>query len=277
MLSNINYFERCAGKGTYVVCEMDTEYNFRSERILGANPTNDAYSVAKLFVVTAVGICVDRGLMSTEDNFLKLMEMELPEGCDEKWKNVTIHMLLKHKAGLSEGFLDIDTENASEYPTDDYLSMVLSRPLPLEQGVERTYSDAAFYLLSRAVEKVCGLTVFELLRKPLMSVMRFGEYAWSTCPEGHTIGATGLYVRCEDMVKLGVLYLNGGEWKGERIISEEWCRTVFERQYELAEVEGGWYRKGGMRGQMLALHPEKKIAVAWMGYSRGLKFGDILY
>ena len=74
-----------------------------------------------------------------------------------------------------------------------------------------------------------------------------------------------------------MLYLNGGEWKGERIVSEEWCRTVLERGYEFAPKSvDGWYGKGGMHGQMLALNPTLGLAVAWQGYSRSVSFDAML-
>ncbi len=277
MLSNKNYQALCADNGVYTVCEMDTDYNTRQEIILPSKPTGDVYSVAKLFTVTAIGLCVDRGLLSPEDKFLDVMGMTLPQGCDEKWKSVTLHMLLKHRFGTDKsGLLDIDAENASLYPTKDYLSLLLSTPLPLEPGVDYRYTDAAFYLLSLAVEKVTGQTLFDFLRPHLMDTMGFGEYAWSACPKGHTMGATGLFIRCEDMVKLGVLYLNGGTWKGTRIFSESWCRTVFEREYELAVIGQGWHGKGGMCEQMLAINPEKGLAIAWMGYSDRINRASLL-
>ena len=99
-----------------------------------------------------------------------------------------------------------------------------------------------------------------------MNVMDFKEFAWSVCPEGHCIGATGLYLRTEDMVKLGILYLNGGTWNGTRIISEEWVRTVLEKGYEIKPRGKGWYGKGGMRGQMLTFNPALGRAVAWHAF-----------
>ncbi len=268
MLSNRDYAALGAGRNVYVFSEMDTEYNTRTVQVIPANPTNNTYSVAKAFTVAAIGMCVDRGLVRVEDRFLDIMGMELPEGCDEKWRDVTVHMLLKHQIGLGHGILDIDCENASEYTTDDYLSIVLKQPLPGKQGVDSCYSDGAFYMLSLVVEKVTGQRLVDFMRHPLMDVMRFGELAWSCCPKGHSMGATGLYIRCNDMVKLGVLYLNHGVWKGERILSEEWCNTVLERGYEFHEAQSapGWYCKGGMCGQMLALNPSEGFAVGWMGH-----------
>ena len=81
------------------------------------------------------------------------------------------------------------------------------------------------------------------------------------------MGATGLYVRTDDMVKLGVLYLNGGRWNGQQIISGEWVQTALTREYEFHKTGyGESYGKGGMLSQMLLVVPEKKLAVAWHGF-----------
>ena len=49
---------------------------------------------------------------------------------------------------------------------------------------------------------------------------------------GYPIGATGLYITTEDMLKLGILYLNNGVYLGKRYVSEEWVRLVISREYE---------------------------------------------
>jgi CubicO group peptidase (beta-lactamase class C family) len=83
---------------------------------------------------------------------------------------------------------------------------------------------------------------------------------------GHVLGATGLYIRTDDMVKLGAVYMNGGKWKGQSIVSEQWVKTALERRYELKPTGfGSSYGKGGMLGQMLLIVPDKRLVVGWHG------------
>lgn len=67
------------------------------------------------------------------------------------------------------------------------------------------------------------------------------------------------------MVKLGRIFLDGGVWKGERIVSEEWIKIVLERGYELRKFGKG-FSKGGMRGQRLYVNYDENIAVAWHSF-----------
>ena len=140
-----------------------------------------------------------------------------------------------------------------------------------EPGTTHQYTDAAYYLLSRVVYELSGINLEDFLRPVLMDKMRFKELAWSKCPYGYSIGATGLYIRTEDMVKLGILYLNKGIWMGERIISEKWVDLVISNGYEFHHIGNGWYAKGGMCGQFLMFNYNLGKALACHSYDDGVR------
>ena len=277
-LTKIDYDVRArsAGLNIYFVAEGDREYNIRTQTVVPANPCCNCYSIAKAFTVTAIGMLYDRGLLSPNTRLADVLGDKFPQGIDSKWQNVTLHHLMTHHVGFGEGLLDIDAEDASKYPTKDYLSIILSTPLPHAPSEVRQYTDAAYYLLSRVVERLAGVDLADFLRPTLMETMEFKEFAWSVCPEGYSMGATGLYLRTEDVVKLGILYLNEGEWRGTRVISKEWVDIVLKNHYEFSDRGNGWYGKSGMRGQMLTFNPERGLAVAWHGYERRIRFEDMI-
>ena len=278
MLTDISYTARArnAGLNIHFIAEADRKGRIRLEENIAANPCCNCYSVAKAFTVTAVGMLYDQGLLDPDTKVAQLLS--IPENADEKWQRVTIHHLLGHTAGFgTAGLLDIDCDDASTYGTTDYLSLLFSAKLTDEPGEKYRYTDAAYYLLSRIVAQVSGQDPAGLLRPVLMGSMGFKEFAWSVCPQGYAMGATGLYLRTEDMVKLGVLYLNRGMWDGQRILSKEWVRLVLERGYEFTDHGNGWFGKGGMRGQMLAFHMEKGLAVAWHSYERRVPFETMIH
>ena len=243
---------------------------YEAERI-AVNLTNncsDIYSVAKAFTVTAVGLLVDRGLMSVDEKVCDILGHLCPAGMDERWRNTTVDMVLRHRTGLSKNFLDIDSKDPLTF-TDDYLTYMLTAPLVGDPDAEGIYTDAAFYLLSRLVGIRAGRNMDDLLRDYIYNPLSFREAAWSRCPQGHAMGATGLYIRADDMAKLGALYMHGGEWMGKQILSKNWVDTVLSRGYELKpKGDFGAYGKGGMYGQMLMVVPEKGRVVAWEGFNR---------
>lgn len=256
----------------YFICEGDKNYNITKEVVNNANPTCNCYSVAKAFTVLAIGMLYDQGLIKPDDLLTKILNKYLPEQIDPLWHKVTIHHVLLHKIGFDKGLLDIDCDDSSLYYTNDYLQIVFNTKLTYEPGSKYQYTDAAYYLLSRVVYEVSGKELSDFLSPVLMDKFKFKEFAWSKCPYGYSMGATGLYIRTEDMVKLGILYLNKGKWMDEQIVSEKWINMVIKNQYEFSYVKNGWYAKGGMRGQLLMFNFETGKAVACHSFEDNLSF-----
>ena len=229
------------------------------------NASQNVYSVSKMYTVTAIGILCDRGMISTEDTVTQILKDECPEGYDPYWDETTVEMLMLHMTGYPGGF-DTDVFDASEYDPD-YLKEIMLKKWICPPDTERHYEDAGYYILSRIVSKVSGKTLLQFCWENIFLPLGFKEVAWSCCPKGYSIGATGLYIRVEDMVKLGAVYLNGGEYRGKRIVSAEWVKKVLDRHYEFAPngIKDS-YNKGGMNGQNLLVIPCKNRVVAWQGY-----------
>lgn len=248
------FAEICNGKSEYVA-------------LRPVNPCQDSYSVAKAFVVTAIGMLYDRKMLDLNERFVDIFADELPENMDPRWGKATIHNALTHRLGLPANFLDIDVFSVYDYGPY-LLNACFKQPLLAEPGTVFCYTDAAFYLLARVVEKKTGEALDTFLWRKLFYKLRVREAAWSRCPMGHVIGATGLYIRTEDMAKLGQLYLQNGTWNGRQILSKEWCDLVRERGYELKPVAPSCaaYGKGGMCGQNLLIIPEAGRVVAWHAF-----------
>lgn len=228
-----------------------------------ANPCQNCYSVAKTFTMTAIGLLYDKRMIRLDEKICDIFADELPkDGMDPRWYDCTVEMALKHRLGLPGGFLDIDCNPSATFG-EDYLNYMFTYTLEYTPNTDSKYSDGAYYLLSRIVEKKTGMGTDNFLWKEMLYKLGFQEMAWSHCPMGHVMGATGLYIHTSDMVKLGAVYLNGGTYNGERLISEEWVKLATENEYSLNwDEDRKVYSKGGMRGQKLFVIPSKKLAGA---------------
>ena len=237
-----------------------------TEECTPANPCQNTYSVAKLFTMAAIGILYDKGLVRLDEKICDIFRDELPAGTDERWEISTVATALSHKLGLPGGFLDIDTHKSSEF-TDDFLSYLFTYPLEYTPETDCKYSDGAFYLLARIAEKRCGMSLDDFLWKEALLKLDFQEMAWSHCPRGHVIGATGLYIHSADMAKMGAVFLNGGTYNGQRILSKEWVDIAVNNEYGLDwDDEHRIYYKGGMFGQKLIMAPEQNRVVALQAF-----------
>ena len=97
-------------------------------------------------------------------------------------------------------------------------------------------------------------------------------------PAGIDSGGYGLHLRPIDMQKFGVLYLNGGVWRGNALISRGWVERSFSpwnrSRADAREPDYGWFwwtyegRSGwrahaaiGRKGQRIAVLPRQKLVV----------------
>lgn len=249
----------------YTVCQISAQ-GTDVKHLRDANACSNSYSVAKAFTMTALGMLWDDGLLDVNESVYSILKDCFPPDYDRRWEEVTVEHAIKHRIGFDRGFLDIDAEDIADYGTDDFLSVVLSRPLQLRPGTVYVYSDAAYYLLSRIVTAKSGQKLDDFLRARLFNPLRFQEVAWSRCPHSYAMGATGLYIRTQDMAKLGWVYLNMGMYDGRRIVSSEWVELALGREYEFYRIgETNAYAEDGMNGQMLYFSFDKGMSIAWHG------------
>ena len=246
----------------YRVAAMNGDGSAAAVTLQDCNLAQNSYSIAKFFTLTAIGMLWDEGLIRLDEKLSDIFGDLCPSDMPEEWKNRTVEMAIAHRCGLPGGYLDIDARDSLTFGKD-YLSYVLSTPL--KEPPEFSYTDAEYYLLARIITIRCGKPMLEFLWEKLFGKLEFREVAWSCCPMNYPMGATGLYIRAEDMVKLGALYLNKGVYHGERLLSEEWIEQVVEKQY-LRSYTRYDYGHGGMYGQMLAVFPKHNLAVGWHGF-----------
>lgn len=239
-----------------------------SQERVATYPGSNCYSISKNVTATAVGIAYDRGLFSLEDPMVSFFPPELWENGDPRLQQVTIRHLLTQTMGIAQGFLF--EKDRYTHGTDDFLAVALSAALPFAPGEKFVYSNSTFYLLARIVEQVSGMPMDLFVQQNLFSPMGINTFAWERCPKGHAMGATGLYLRTEDMLRLGMLYLHKGVFGGKRIFSEAWAQMATQTPPEgggLPTAFSFWfnelgYHGSGAYGQALIVWPQKEIVLA---------------
>jgi CubicO group peptidase (beta-lactamase class C family) len=115
------------------------------------------------------------------------------------------------------------------------------------------------------------------LRPRLFDPLGIGHVGWHTFPPGREQGFSGLHARTEDIAKLGLLYLQGGQWEGAQLIGEKWVAEAASQQVaNPAEPNPDWrqgygfqfwmsrhgYRGDGAFGQFCVILPEQDTVIA---------------
>ncbi|MBE6542399.1 MAG: beta-lactamase family protein [Ruminococcaceae bacterium] len=227
----------------------------------------NSYSVAKTFTMTGIGLLYDKGLLGIDEKIYDILKDEIHVSeIDERWNSSTIEMALIHRLGLPGACLDIDSYDPATFGKD-YLDYIFKTPLISDPGISKSYTDAAFYLLARIVEKRSGMNIEDFLWKELLFKLGFKEIAWSHCPLGHAMGGTGLYVSSEDIARLAYVYMTGGVYNGERLLSEKWIELAKDKGFTLsANYDHTFFSKGGMYGQKIMFSTKQHRAIGLQAF-----------
>lgn len=236
------------------------------------------YSHTKSFTSTAVGFAIAEGKLALTDRPADFFPEGIPEDVDEGWKNVTLRDCLMMSSGVGKALLT-GTGRYKGEGCPDYMKYIFSHPLLYKPGERHVYNNGDTYLCGRMVEKAVGKTMCAYLYEKMFEKMEIGFPAWEMDPDGHAFGASGMYLKIDNMIKLGQLYLANGVWKGEQLLDPEWVKQAGAKQIDLGdEAEDNWrcgygyqfwklgypgaFRADGAYGQITAILPEKGLTVS---------------
>ncbi len=148
---------------------------------------NMAWSVTKCFGGTLVGIAADQGLLDIDDPVTKWI--------DAPWYTIDEDATIRH-----------------------LLSQTAESDPP---GTGFNYdSTLVINTLSQIVTRASGMKSGEFAKTWLMEPLGITDYTWPTDGYGNVLFGMGMYASCRDIARLGQLYLDGGTWKGNRIVSQ---------------------------------------------------------
>lgn len=190
------------------------------------------YSITKVFSSIAIGILIDRKL---------LPDPETPVSeYFEEWKSdslkskITIRHILHHTSGISAMKGGKEVENQK-----DFVQFALNSPVTSEPGLVFFYNNKAINIISGIVQKVTGETLEQFIQKNVFHPLEISNYKWSSDEAGNTLGMDGLWLSAGDLMKVGQMLCNFGEWKGKRVLSQRWCEFMF--QIPLVNAMNGVY------------------------------------
>ena len=252
------------------------------------------WSTAKSIASTLIGMLVDDGRLALDAP----LGIEWLPAVGSADRDPRSNITLRHALNMSSGLYPIDNDQL-EYATGSGISYWIgaSSVRQFRQGAmirePGTYWDYENYDTLRAVyamKRALGdeRTYHEFprralfdrigMRNTLVSMDRFGDFILSS----------QVYTNARDLARFGLLYLNGGVWGGERIISEDWIefvRTPAPALAELGNYYGGqfWlvpddrkdevpadaYSTSGNRGQYTLIVPSHDLVIV----RRGLDYG----
>ena len=147
---------------------------------------------------------------------------------DAHKSNVTLGHLMTMTSGLA---CDDDNDNSpgnedrmqSQTSQPDWYKYTLDLPMAQSPGGQKAiYCSAGLNLVGAVVQRVTGKWLPNIFQHDFAEPMQISQYHLNLTPTGDAYMGGGLYMRPRDLLKLGQLYLNGGVWKNQRVVSQEW-------------------------------------------------------
>jgi CubicO group peptidase (beta-lactamase class C family) len=185
---------------------------------------------------------------------------------EDPQRPVTFRHLLTHTSGLPADFGGVPVWGDTAPPTlNEYLGKSLKVAKPTMTSV--VYSNQAYTLIGYLVQKFSGVPFKQYIQERIFAPLEMTSTAFEPRPEmeerlsipyvvdeksGSQVGATrvkaavwpaGLvYGTVLNQANWLIANLNGGVFKGKRIISEQTLEQMFTRQYDQFKgpVEGLW-------------------------------------
>lgn len=241
------------------------------------------YSLSKSVTAMAVGMAVEDGLFTLDDHVAALFSDKLPPPPFRRRRvdAITVRHLLNMTSGIR-------FNEANSMLEKDWLRAYFASDCAYEPGEKFTYNSMNSYVLSALIRRKTGQGLTDYLWPRLFEPLGIDHVVWERCPMGIEKGGWGLFLRPEDMAKLGQLYLQKGVWTTDgaprRLLTEEWIveSTKMTIKTQMGENETCYgyhlwsfpidsaYQFNGVFGQYVIVIPPLDMVVAITSGSHGL-------
>lgn len=212
-------------------------------------------SLTKSVISLLAGAAIDQGLLRPDEAVLARLGYPSYANPDSRKARVTLTDLLSNQSGFACD--DHDGESPGNevklYETADWAKAFVDLPMATDPGTVGRYCSGGIITAGRIVERAAGkpLPVFaqEVLFGPLG--MRPQDWKWNFTLDRSQRNEFGqVYLRPRDMLKLGILIQQRGEWLGRRVVSASWIDAAVARRSRVDDSDYGlgiWHRWYGVQ------------------------------
>ncbi|WP_227995230.1 serine hydrolase [Oceanobacillus sp. CFH 90083] len=198
------------------------------------------YSVTKSVLSALVGIAIDKGYIPHVNTPITTY---FPDSRKESaGDEITIKHLLTMTSGLYW------PGNEAMIPNKNWVKFVLSQPVEYKPGEEMVYSCGSSQLISAILQKATGTDTVTFAQKHLFMPLGITQYKWNRDSKGIAIGGFGLNMKTEDLLKIGILYMNKGKWNSKQIVSSDWVEESTAASFQIDNTFSYGYHWWGLTG-----------------------------
>jgi CubicO group peptidase (beta-lactamase class C family) len=240
---------------------------------------HDVASVTKSVTSTLVGIAIDQGILTLDQNVMASFPELVPEPPADGRTDIEVQHLLAMTSGFACGLSPGEPELFEMRATDHWVQYALELPMASTPGTAFAYCSPGSHVLSAMVADAAGTSALDFAWDHLFGALGIEDAKWPADPQGVNHGWGDLQLRPRAMAKIGQLFLDGGAWDGRQVVSKEWVEQATQ-SYVVAEADGtgygyqwwilagdfeGLYEARGRGGQGIIVWPEKDVVAVFTG------------
>ena len=124
----------------------------------------------------------------------------------------------------------------------DPVAFVLGRSFETEPGTQFQYNGGLPTLLGYLLEKAYGKRGDAVARETLFEPLGIKDFDFRANSNGLLAYASGMRLTPRDMARIGLLYLNEGEWQGKQLLPKQWVADSLTPHIESSWSAGYGYQ-----------------------------------
>jgi CubicO group peptidase (beta-lactamase class C family) len=254
---------------------------------------HDTRSASKTVTSTLIGLAIHGG----EDLAVSSAVYPIMHGSanaagnlDSRKSRLTLEHLLTMTPGLACDDNDPDSPGAewqmqSQMEQPDWYRFTLDLPMVHEPGEHVAYCSASSNLAGGVLGRASDSWLPDLFSEYFAEPLQIESYHMNLMPTGDAYGGGGLYITGRDFLKMSQLFLDNGQYKGARILSEEWVKEAIspkQRMFGQGYGYAWWiielpfrnrtvtaFYAGGNGGQYTMGIPELDMSIVFFGGNYG--------
>jgi CubicO group peptidase (beta-lactamase class C family) len=226
------------------------------------------------------GIALADGKVPAPDRPVSAALSSLRGMAAENARRIRVRDLLDMDSGLAwrEGTPGINDEMRMFW-VRDLSAHVLGRPLAAESGTRFNYNSGGTALLAQIIAKGERMPLDQFAEQRLFRPLGIRTAEWVADIHGRPMPFNGLRLRPRDLLKIGRLVLNHGQWHGAQLVPAQWVAAswtpglatgVVDFRYHHQWWSGtvawhgrslAWHAAFGNGGQRLFVVPDLDLAM----------------
>lgn len=237
------------------------------------------WSMTKSITSALTGILVKAGFWKAEN------PLPVESWQSDTRKNITLKNALRQTIGLkwTEDYSTVSPATIMLYEKNNMGKYAASFPQEYKPGSHWEYSSGTTNIIANVMRQAfeTDQAYLNFPQEALFQPIGARNFIIETDATNHFVGSSYGYAPARSWAKVGLLYLNRGNWYGNQILDSSWVAQTLVAApgsdgsygYQFWLNQGGHFENygrnaywmNGFQGQQVAIHPEENMVIVRLG------------